>query len=300
MKRTAIKVTNKRPWKLFYSARDHAAREGEEVAKVYSFTEPPVDPFAIIAKERKLIHAEGFDFRDAFDGRIKYVGPRFLICYNTQYNRWPHHGEHHSKIIFTVAHELGHYFLEKHREYLVTSRNPHGSFTEFTADPLVEQQADAFAAGLLMPNYLLRTFVNRNNFVTQETFLEVRSKFSVSLTGLLVRWVQLSDFPCAVIVARGGKIRYGWVSKSLRSCGAYRIRKGGEVVGKAASQFINSDISASKYRSATGSGAMRNWIDFDDVRLSTEEHYFAIPHTGTVWCLATANEDDLSPYQFCD
>lgn len=283
-----------RSWKLFYAARDHAAREGEEIARMCGFTQPPVDPFSIIAAERNLIHAEGYDFQDAFDGRIKYVGPRFSICYNTRYNEWPHSGEYHSKIIFTLAHELGHFFLPKHREYLVTSRSPHGSFTEFTADPLVEQQADFFASGLLMPSYLLRSFVNRENFVSRVNFHDTRRAFQVSLTGMLVRWTQLSDFPCATIATRDGQIEFGWVSRALRERGAYSVMRNTPVRGRDARAFIEADPRVRGYRDGTGSGAMKNWIDFDETRLLTEEHYFAIPHTRTVWVLVTADENDLT------
>src|SRR5436190_11979537 len=42
-----------------------------------------------------------------------------------------------------------------------------------------------------------------------------------------------------------------------------------------------------------GAGAIKNWIDYDATRLLTEEHYFAIPHSGTVWILVFADEADL-------
>jgi hypothetical protein len=42
---------------------------------------------------------------------------------------------------------------------------------------------------------------------------------------------------------------------------------------------------------------MANWIDFDRVRLLTQEFYFTIPHTNTVWVLAIADEGDLVRYR---
>tara|TARA_R110002049_G_scaffold276108_1_gene454251 strand:- start:2219 stop:3079 length:861 start_codon:yes stop_codon:yes gene_type:complete len=286
-------MTDDSSWKYFYSVRKSAAREGEEIAKTYGFTQPPVDPFSIMSAERDLIHAEGYDFQSAFDGRIKYVGPRFLICYNTRYNQWPHSAKHHSKIIFTVAHELGHFFLPRHREYLVKSRNPHGSFTEFTADPLVEQEADFFASGLLMPDFLLRPIVNQNNFISLSEFHEVRRAFHVSLTGMLVRWTQLSDFPCATIAIKQGRILFGWVSEALSNRGAFRLKRNERVIGKDIKSFVNNDPRISKYREGSGSGSLLNWIDYDKTRLLTEEFYFAIPHTGTIWAHVIADENDL-------
>ena len=195
--------------------------------------------------------------------------------------------------MFTIGHELGHFFLPKHRQYLVQSGKSHGSFSEFTSDPAVEQQADFFATGLLMPAYLLRPIVNAQNFVTRERFHQTRKLFEVSLTGMLVRWTQLSDFPCATIAIKDGVVQYGWVSSALRQRGMFRIRRGERATCKAAKSFITDDISATRYREDSGSGTMANWIDFDEYRLSTEEHYFAIPHSGTVWVLITADEKDL-------
>ena len=283
-------------WKLYYASLDKAAKEGEEISRTYGFVEPPVDPFLIIKQEKELIYSEGYDFGNAFDGRIKYIGPRFLICYNTRYNAWPHSGKLHSKIIFTVGHELGHFFLPKHREYLVTSRKPHGSYTEFTADPLVEKQADSFSSGLLMPSFLLRPKINKKNFVSCEEFLGIRAQFQVSITGMMVRWVQLSDFPCATIAIRNGKIQYGWISKALRERGAWSLRKGEQIRGSDMRKFVDGDNQVQDFRKGSGSGAIFDWIDFDKVRLLTQEFYFAIPHSKTVWAMVTADEDDLSNY----
>ena len=74
-------MTSKLTWKLHYAALNNAAALGEEVAKDYGFTVPPVSPFWVMDGERELIHYEGADFGNCFDGRIKFVGPRFLICY---------------------------------------------------------------------------------------------------------------------------------------------------------------------------------------------------------------------------
>jgi hypothetical protein len=280
-------------WKLLYAAREKAAKEGEDIAETYGFTRPPVDPFEIALAERSLIHLEEHDFGNAFDGLIRFVGPRFLICCNTKYNAWPHKGARHTKVVFTLAHELGHFFLPGHRMYLVRSKKPHESFTEFSADPLVEQQADSFATGLLLPGYLFKPVVNRENFPSQRTLGDARREFHVSLTGMLVRWTQLSDFPCTTIVIHNGRIQYGWISSALRSRGAFRLRYGQQVMGRDAKQFIETDATASSYREGHGAGAIRNWIDFDETKLLTDEHYFAIPHSGTVWVTAFADEADL-------
>lgn len=291
-------MVNKVDWKQLYAARRHAVDEGERIARAYEFDEPPVDPLQIIRAERRLIHAVAGDFGNAFDGRIKYVGPRFLICYNTRYDEWPHTGRHHSKVIFTICHELGHYFIEEHRRILVATRAAHGSETEFVSDLLIEQQADHFAAGLLMPSRLFRPQINRKNFPTLDEIKEIRRMFQVSLTGMLVRWTQLSDFPCATIAVNDGRIQFGWVSEGFRRIGAYRVLRGEDLVGREALRFADADPSVSAYREGSGSGAVACWLDYERVRLYTMEFYFAIPHTKTIWVLLFADENDLPVSDF--
>ena len=284
---------NETSWKLHYASLNFAAHLGEETARSYEITKPPVSPFAIMDEESELIYYDGGDFGECFDGRIKYIGPRFLITYNTKYNHWKHSGLHHTKILFALGHELGHFYLPKHREYLVRTRRGHDSFAEFTVDRKVEQQADFFATGLLMPKYLLGSHVNCANFVERRRFHEVRSLFEVSLTGLLVRWTQLSDFPCITVSMKDGKIQYGWVSKSLVQRGAYNFRKRQPVKSKGATAFLSADPTCGKYREDSGEGLLSDWIDFHDGYFHCQEHYFAIPHSNTCWMLSILDEGDL-------
>ncbi len=80
---------------------------------------------------------------------------RFLLLYNTKYDAYLLPGQHHPRTRFSIAHELGHYFLEPHRAYLRRTGKSHPSKGEFLSDRTIEMEADAFAAGLLMPSALL-------------------------------------------------------------------------------------------------------------------------------------------------
>jgi len=285
-------------WKLFYASRELAQRKGEEIADAYDCVSAPVDVFKILAAERSLIHAVGEDFGNAFDGRIRFVGPRFLLCFNTKYDQWPHTGRHHSKVRFSIAHELGHFFLDKHRQCLVTNRQPHDSFVEFTAHSLVESEADHFACGLLMPASLLRKRVNAVNFPTISDMMDARRSFDVSLTGMLVRWAQLSDFPCATIATSGGRILFGWVSEAFRNLGCFRVRKSHLPECRYFERFVSANKPVQTYRQGEGSGSTDYWLDWDDKTVDTAEHYFAIPHSNQIWVHLTVDENELMDDRF--
>lgn len=280
-------------WKLDQKIRDAALSKGEEIARLNAFTEYPVDPFRIIASEGDQIHAEGDDFHDCFDGRLSYHDGRFLLVYNTRYNRWNHKGPHHPKVRFTVAHELGHYYLDKHREFLVTSRKSIESFTEFESSKEVERQADAFATGLLMPRQLVGPRVNCETDASIEEIKQAASDFDVSLTGMMVRWTQLSHFPCATLCIRHGLIQWGFVSEAFRSCGLWRSKRGVAPQSAEAHSFIAADRSCESFREGKGTGRAQGWLEGDCDLIDVQEYYIAIPYSRCVMVFVTANEDEL-------
>lgn len=280
-------------WKLEQVARDKAMRKGEDIATAYGFDAPPIDPFKIIDAERELIHAEGGDFGAYFDGRLSYVGPRFFLCYNTRYNAWPHRGAHHPKIRFTVGHELGHFFLDEHRKYLVANRKPHGSKTEFESQQQVERQADSFSAGLLMPEYVLRPRINDEAEPSLESIRSAARDFDVSMTAMMVRWTQLSHFPCATICVRDRTIQWGFVSEGFRSAHLYRARRGAALVGKAANAFLELEPGLGEYREGEGLGLAKSWLDWDGDRIPVTEYYMAIPYSRCLLVFVAADEEDL-------
>jgi len=289
-------MANELPWKFIQNIRDHATRQGEEIALAYALREPPIDPFFIV-REEGCIHAEGGDLADAFDGCLEYVGSgRFLLAFNTKYNQWTHSGDHHPKVRFTVAHELGHYFRDEHRKILKNGGSPLTCTTEFTADFQMEQEADCFAAGLLMPSQLLAPIVNDEPEPTLATVRQVASDFDVSLTSMLVRWVRLSDFPCAIFAIKDGKINWGCVSEALAKRGAFRKIRG-PVSSREAQTFSRSGTG--HYREGKGLGLLGQWVE-TDANVSVSEHYAAIPYANHILCFLTAPEDEFASRDWDD
>lgn len=278
-------------WRLELAACEVAEERGEEVARVHGLTSAPIDPFRVIAAESALIHAAGEDFGDAFDGRLSYVGPRFLLCYNTKYDRWPHKGHHHAKTRFTVAHELGHFYLDEHRKALVLRGATHVSFSEFASSRLVERQADCFASGLLMPKFLLGPRINSEPEPDLTLVRAVADDFDVSLTSMLVRWAQTSHFPCASICVRDGRIAWGFVSKTLREHGLWRAKRDFKVNSSDALAFGLQTISG--YREGEGIGIASSWLDGDQIDVPVREWYASIPSAACVMVFLTADENDL-------
>jgi len=76
---------------------------------------------------------------------------------------------------FTIAHELGHYLLKHYEssEYTVLLRNSNA----MKKTPM-EQEANCFAANLLVPSMFLREYINNFPFITD---LQLARLFGVSV-----------------------------------------------------------------------------------------------------------------------
>ena len=105
-----------------------------------------VEPEAIARAKR--IRASFGQYGEAFDGMLEHKAERFHIFCNLARVDRPDA----PRARFTLAHELGHYYLDEHRNALSAGRTAaHRSQCEYESPNLAEQEADHFAANLLMP-----------------------------------------------------------------------------------------------------------------------------------------------------
>lgn len=110
---------------------------------------------------------------------------------------------------FVVAHELGHFFRHQKLDQfdLCTNAELAGWYTTSGR----EAEANEFAGELLMPDTLFRKFCDRNRPSLHDV-RELAEKFQTSLTATAIRYVQLTDEPCAVALSRAGTVQ--WVVKN--------------------------------------------------------------------------------------
>src|SRR6266508_1966427 len=101
-----------------------------------------VDPEAIAVAKGILVKPKP-DTAQGVSGMLVKAGDQFGIMYATNI---PSRGFQK----FCIAHELGHYCIEGHCEALLTSGAHYSRAGFVSADPF-EQEADHFAAVLLMP-----------------------------------------------------------------------------------------------------------------------------------------------------
>jgi hypothetical protein len=281
-------VRNNCSWRITQALRDNAMDKGEEIINLFEIDEPPIDPFVVIQSEPS-IYAEGADFGDAFDGRLEYLGNRYLLAYNTKYNRDEKNGLH-PRIRFTIAHELGHYFLDEHRNILLKGEPGYSCNTEFITDTEMELQADYFATGFLMPSHILGPMVNKTPEPKLQTIQHVAQKFQVSMTRMMLRWVKLSDFPCGIFAIDRNQISWGWVSEPLLRIKACNRKI--KVVSPDAISFLNNG-SSNRYREGNGKGLLHYWVDIQNMNISVEEFYVNMPYVNYTLVFFYGYEDEI-------
>lgn len=173
-----------------------------------------IDPAAIIqAKGIALIYDH---YENAFDGMLEYDSGEFFIHCNLDRENTP--GSPRAR--FTLAHELGHYFIDEHRNNLVSGEvRPHPSLSDTaTSDLLVEREADFFASRLLVPDSRFVFCAKRvGNGLTG--IVRIAAEFEVSITCAAVRYVSSGLFPCVVLKWADSDLSWKWCSREFWNLG---------------------------------------------------------------------------------
>jgi len=147
-----------------------------------------------IARANRITMSFG-RYESAFDGMLEHLAGRFHIYCNLD-----RVGSADSpRARFTLAHELGHYYIDEHRNALAAGSAPaHRSQCEYESPNLAEQEADHFAANLLMPawRFLARA---RQSPRGLEGIRKLAEWFGTSITATALRFANCDITPCAVV-----------------------------------------------------------------------------------------------------
>ncbi|MES2772918.1 MAG: ImmA/IrrE family metallo-endopeptidase [Bacteroidota bacterium] len=120
---------------------------------------------------------------------------------------------------FTLAHELGHFFLDEHRLGLKYGLlEPHASFHNINQKSPIEEEADYFASCLLMPTikfknhsseYRRRTGNRRFSF---DTIKDLSESFQTSVLSTLIRFGEVGTHEIFAIISKDNIVK--WYVKS--------------------------------------------------------------------------------------
>jgi Zn-dependent peptidase ImmA (M78 family) len=136
-----------------------------------------------------------------------------------------HVGQSPGRRAFTIGHEFGHYVLHRQMieddatydggiycdENAVIRRNGSG----------IEQEADEFAAALLMPLHDFRRQLPAKDRPNFDILSRIAKRYGVSLTAAILRWLEYTETRAIMIVSNEGFAHWAKPSKAALKSGRY-------------------------------------------------------------------------------
>ena len=231
-----------------------ARQHGERIAAEKGYTSFPIDPFAIADSEGIMIVPKPAD-KKGVSGGIIFDEDVPSIFYATNIDN-----EGFQR--FTVAHELGHYYLDGHPEEILKSSKMHISHAGFRqGDSSIELEADHFASGLLMPTHLVKKELLRRviGLAGIESLAEVSK---CSLTAAAIRAAECSPHPMAILVSKGAAVDYCFMSEGFKRLGKLAFFRKGVALPDSATQRFNQNQDNVLYgKRETVETSLAEWFD---------------------------------------
>lgn len=229
-----------------------AQRAAERLVKDNGWT-LPIDPIAIAQSREIEVRSIPAD-EPGVSGMLLRSGNEYGIAYTTYVSN-----EGFQR--FSVAHELGHFFLPGHPEKAIGSDGIHKSRAGFLSDNKIEREADSFAAGLLMPKSLFAPAMDKAG-AGFSAIDHLHTLCETSITSTAIRYAQLSEEPVAVVMSTGSKIDYWFPSTAFKRIpGIDWFKKGAALPRGTATFEFNQDpnriASATRWDQST---SIREWF----------------------------------------
>lgn len=196
----------------------HLGKLAEFVALEHSDA-TATDLLAIARFEEVQVHFDSYEC--AFDGMLVADGTDFHIHVDIDNGNSPTQ----KRSRFTLAHELGHYFIDEHRLGLLSGAlEPHPSRQDpRTTDP-IEVEANYFASCLLMPESKFRRSLTLRKF-SSAVIEKITNDFNVSFPAATIRFAAVGNHEVMAVVSKDGIAK--WFTKSEDFCpGPFRFKVG--------------------------------------------------------------------------
>ena len=195
---------------------------------------------------------------------------------------------------FSIAHELGHFYLPGHPEHIFSGGTVHESRAGFASGDPIELQADHFAAGLLMPASLFAKEAAKysDGFTAIEKLAEI---CKTSLTASAIRYSEIANAALAIIVSSKSSVEYCFLSPAMRRVkGLIFLKKGSLLPRDSLTRTFNqTPENVSLGRRADDSTDLQFWFRCDD-EIDASEEVIGLGDYGKTLTVITADVDDGS------
>lgn len=222
-----------------------------------------VDPEAIATAKDIFVKPKP-DTKPGVSGVLVKAGDQFGIMYAT-------HIKSRGFQKFCIAHEIGHYHLEGHCEALLATGS-HTSRAGFMSNDPYEQEADLFAAALLMPERAFQKAIDRYDAGLGCVEALARD-CETSLTATAIRYSQLTRDGVAVLLSTGQEIDWCFMSDGLKQAKGLRwLRKGTPVPSGTVTEAFNArEENVRTGKKDSNDGRLNDWMEGDRAYRVSEE-----------------------------
>lgn len=230
-----------------------ATQHGEKVAEEFGFNQFPVKPREIAKARDIVIQAKPAEVTGV-SGAIIFAGDSATIIYSTEYGNQGFEN-------FSLAHELGHWFLPGHPEEIIKAGGAHMSRANFTQNTSIELEADHFASGLLLPSNFTRNLLATNQ-IGLDGILKLADTAHCSITAAAIRSAECGTYPMAIIVSKGNEIAYAFLSESFKNLGKLAFLRKGSALPAGATRNFNADATnVLRAERVVGETDLATWFD---------------------------------------
>ena len=263
-----------------------AEAEARRLLHRLGITTLPVDPFDVARRLDIELRPLPSNAGGA-SGVLLRFGDRFGICY-------PTHVPSDGFVRFSVAHEIGHYCLPGHADAVLVD-GPHQSHAGFQNTDPYEREADHFAAALLMPPkpFGAAMATAGDGLAAIESLAKLAR---TSLEATAIRFVELADFPVAVVRSKRDRVEYCAMSRSLKDFPNIDwIRPKTRLPPNATTVVFNADHAhCEDGRRDKGTSCLQDWFNGPD-RQEIVEEVIGLGRYGKTLTVLTGMEhpDDL-------
>lgn len=147
-----------------------------------------------IAKKKKISLIYG-NYDDCFLGELLHCSNKFYVYLNLHLLKT----KVSPRTRFTLGHELGHYFIDEHRNKLKNGESlSYSSDYSYVSNILVEKEANHFSSHLLMPKKRFITIAGKLE-PGIPSILSLKDAFDTSIEGTSIHYINLNLLPCMFI-----------------------------------------------------------------------------------------------------
>lgn len=262
-------------------------RDAEQVAEKLVRDEGlvlPIDVLSIAAKRQIHVEAKPVS-ASGVSGMLIRSGEDFAIAYAT-------HIKSEGFQRFSIAHELGHYFLEGHPDAVFKDGEIHESRAGFGSADQIELEADHFAAGLLMPSHLFAAAAGRYSD-GMDAIKGIAKDCRTSLTASAIRYAELTDAAVAIVLSSGSTVDYCVASDAMRRVRGYKhLKKGSVLPRNSVTRGFNQELAnIAAAREESDSTDLNIWFHSDD-EVEASEEIIGLGEYGKTLTVITADIPD--------